>query len=93
MLQSFREKMEAELRELNAKIEILRAKASKAEANKKIEFQEEFENLEKKKEAFQQKVEDMKGSTSLALEDVKMGVESAYRDLKRGLDSAVDKFK
>ena len=91
--EAYRERMEAELRELKGRIEVLKGKASKAKADMKIELREEVEILEKKKAAFEEKVKKLRDSGSLAFEDLKAGVQNAYNDLKRGLDSALDKFK
>jgi len=90
---AYLEKMKAELRELEGRIEVLRARAAKAKADAKIEIQLKLDTLEKKKAAFQQKTKHMKDSGSSAFDDLKTGVQKAYDELKQSIDSALERFK
>lgn len=84
---------EAELKEWDAKISLLEAKAEKAEAQAKIHYYEQLEALRTKRTSVREKLHELKQSSGAAWESVKIGLENAWHDLKGGLDNAAAKFK
>jgi uncharacterized coiled-coil DUF342 family protein len=91
--EAYREKLEAQMREWSAKIDILKAKADQAEAESKIEYKNRIEDLRKRKEALQEKVKELQNASDAAWKDIKAGTERAAADLKDALQSAFSKFK
>ncbi len=91
--QAYREKMEAQLKEWDARIDQLKAKAQQAKADAKIEYQEELETLRAKKAVMIQKLEELKNSSEEAWQVVKTGVENAASELKGAFERASSKFK
>jgi len=89
---TYQEKMEAQLREWSAKIDLLKAKAEKAKADAKITYLKQIEELRSKQESVKQKIHEFKESGDEAWEDFKEGVEEAAADLKKALKRAVTRF-
>ena len=84
---------EAELKEWDAKILQLEAKAEQAQAQLKIQYYEQLEALRTKQTSVREKLHELKQSSGAAWESVKIGLENAWHDLKVGLTSAAAKFK
>ena len=93
MKDAYQDKMNARLREWQAKIDALKARADQAEAEQKIQYYEEIESLRTKQQKVQQKLEELRSAGASAWEEVKAGVEAAWTDLEDAAQRAVDKFK
>jgi len=91
--EAYRQKLEAQMREWSAKIDVMKAKADQAEADAKIEYQNRIEDLRQKKEALQAKLSELQNASDAAWKDIKAGTERAAADLKDALQSALSKFK
>ena len=90
---AYQEKIEAQLKEFAAKIEILAVKAEKAKAEAKVKYYEQIEGLRAKQEAVRQKLQSLKEPGTEAWGDLKKGIDSALADLKVAVQSAVSRFK
>ena len=60
--EAYREKLEAQMREWSAKIDLLKAKADQAEAEAKIEYSKRIEDLRQRKEALQTQLAELKNA-------------------------------
>ena len=89
---AYQDKMNARLREWQAKIDALKARADQAEAEQKIKYYEEIETLRTKQQKVQQKLEELRSAGAGAWEEVKAGVEVAWTDLEDAVQRAADKF-
>ena len=86
-------KREAELKEWDAQILQLEAKAEQAQAQVKIQYFKQLESLRTKHTTVRDKLHELKQASGAAWETVKIGLETAWHDLKGGLTSAAAKFK
>lgn len=77
------DKMEAQLKEWEAKIGILRAKAEKTEANTRIKYYRQIEKLQKKQEETRKKLQEIKHSGEDAWDNVKGNLGKSLQDLKK----------
>ena len=89
----YQEKIEAQLKEASAKIAELAAKADKAQADAKLQYQEQINSLRTMRDELNRKLMRLNDSGEAAWEDVKKGLEDAWSDLKRAIDNAVSQFK
>jgi hypothetical protein len=89
----YREKLEAQMREWSAKIDLLKARADQAEADAKIEYRNRIEDLRQKKEVLQAKLRELQKASDAAWKDIRAGTERAAADLRDALQSAFSKFK
>ena len=90
---AYQERMEAELREWQAKIDVLKAKADKAQADKKIEYQEEIETLREKQEQMRDRLKELQDAGEDAWQEVKAGLDAAWEELRSATNRAMDRFK
>lgn len=91
--EAYQKKMESQLKEWNAKIDGLRARAERASADIQIEYYEQIDTLRTKQEAAQSKLQELKRAGGNAWQDLKAGVEAAWKELRNTMDNAVSKFK
>ena len=89
----FVNKMKAKLDEWNAEIDKLEASAKSTRSEMSIKYEEEIENLKKRRDTAIAKLEELKSSGDVAWEDIKKGVEDAGESLSNALKSAASKFK
>ena len=86
-------KMQAKLEEWNAEIEMLTAKAGKATADVKTEYNEQIESLKAKQAAARQKIAELQQAGESAWVDLKSGMELAWTAMGEAIDSARSRFK
>ena len=91
--EAYRKKLEAQLDEWNAKIEVLKAKANKAEASAKVEYHETIEDLQKKRSNAKDKLQELRNAGEDAWEDLKGGLEQSWSDLEAAVKAATSRFK
>jgi len=87
------EKLEAQLKEWKAKIEILGEKAAKATGETKIELTKEIKELRLKRETVKEKWSELQKASDVAWDAIKEGAEKAVAELKNALDRIVSKLK
>lgn len=91
--EEYQQKMEAQLKELTNKVAELAAKADTAQAELKVQYQEQIKVVRAKLDATQKRLQDLKKSSSEAWETFKGGTEKAWNELKDAVQGAASKFK
>lgn len=87
------EKMEAQLKDWKAKIEMLEDKAAKATGETKNELMRAIVELRQKKELVKEKWEKMQKEGSAAWDTMKEGLEKAVSELKNAFDKVTARFR
>lgn len=90
---AYEEKLDAQMKEWNAQIELLRAKADKAKAEVKIEYYKTIEALQRKQNDAKAKLQELKTAGDEAWEDLKTGAEKAWAEVKTAYHDASSRFK
>jgi hypothetical protein len=90
---AYEEKLEAQLKERIAQIDLLRAKAEDAKADAKINYYNTIKALEGKLDAARAKLHELKDSGDEAWDAVKTGVEKTWTEAKAAFHEATSKFK
>ena len=91
--EAYLSKREAELKEWDAEIMKLQAKAEQAKAQVQIVYYEQIEALRVQQTTVRDQLAEMRQATGEAWESVKVGFDSAWTELKSGLAGAAAKFK
>lgn len=86
-------KLEVSLAEYNARLVELKAKAAEVQSDMKSEYLSQVDNLEKKRDDFMVKYEQLKETSGHAWEDVKAGTEKAWNELEDSIEKAISRFK
>jgi uncharacterized coiled-coil DUF342 family protein len=84
---------ETELKELNARIDILESKVEKAATDAQVRYREQIAELKKKRNHLREKIDELRASGSEAWKDLKQGVEEAAKELRNALDAASKRFQ
>ena len=89
----FQGALAAQMRELNIKIDELKARAGRASDAVKAEFARDMEALDRQKVVLGQKMDAVKASSASAWNDVKAGANSAMDSVKQTYDKAAARFQ
>ena len=89
----YKEKMEAQLKEWSAQVNLLEAKIDNFTADMKIMRAEEIQALRARQRATADKMKELGKSTGEAWEQVRVTADKMWNDLKAGLTDAQSKFK
>lgn len=84
--------VDAEVRELEAELERLRAKRDKMEATAAIRIDEALDDAKSKRDAARQRLEELSNRGSEAASEVGKGLEAAVGELRSAVDRARKKF-
>ena len=91
--EEYQRALAAQRRELDVKIDELKAKAGRASDAVKAEFARDMEALDRQKAVLAQKVEAVKASSASAWNDVKAGANSALDSVKQAYEKAKARFQ
>jgi hypothetical protein len=91
--QEYQKKLQAQLDEWSADIDKLKAKADKAEADAKLDYQKQVEHLRSMKEDASKKMSELNRASDVAWEDLKSGMDSAWSSLDNAVKVATARFK
>ena len=90
---AYREKMKAQIDEFDAEIDRLLAKARKAKADAKIDYEKQIDELRGKRKEIAQKMDALESASGDAWKDLKQGLENSWEILKKSLSQAKEKFE
>lgn len=91
--EAYRKKVEGNFKVLGTIISEIEAAIVQTEAESKIEYNKQIEELRNKSDAIQKKLEELKGASDHTWVDLKESIEKAMSDLKNASDRAISKFK
>ena len=78
--------MEAQLKEISAKLEVYKAKAARLSADAKIEIEKEIAKLRPMQETTRSKLAELKAASSERWEELKVGLDKAWTDLTTAVE-------
>ncbi|MBK5242670.1 hypothetical protein [Clostridium sp.] len=87
------EKINAQIDQYNAKLAVMRGKAKEVHADMKLEYLNQVEKLESKRDDLKEKYEQLRKSSESSWKDIKEGTENVWNDLKESFDKATKHFK
>ena len=90
---AYTRKLEAEIEEWNAEIDLLRAKAKSASADAQLDYEQQIEDLKSKRDEMEGKLQELNDASAGAWEDVKRGVDRAWKDMSAAVDAAASRFR
>ena len=87
------QKLKAKMDEWNAEIDKLAAKADQADAEAKIEYHKQLEDLRAKRKDLEDKIAELQQAGDGAWEDLKQGLENSWDILKTSFSKAKSEFE
>ncbi|MFC3285976.1 coiled coil domain-containing protein [Litchfieldella rifensis] len=91
--EAYEQKLQAKLDEWQAEVDKLKARAQGAQADARIEYQEEIDRLESYRDEARQKLAELREASDDAWEDLKDGAERAWDSASEAFKSARSRFK
>ena len=91
--EEYQRALATQMRELDVKIDELKAKAARANDAVKAEFARDMEALDRQKAVLAQKTEAVKSSSASAWNDVKAGANSAMDSVRQTYEKAKARFQ
>ena len=91
--EAYQKKLEVQLKEWDAQLDQLMAKAEKAKTDTRSKIKSELDSLKTKRVAVQKKLDELRNRGEDAWEDLKGGVEKAWGDISDALGKVVARFK
>jgi hypothetical protein len=89
--QAYKQKVDAQLREWDAKAELLKAKGNNLAADAKVEFEEQLENFEENKAEFTAYLDELADRADDKWDDMKDEAESKWKSFTNSVESFVSK--
>ena len=86
-------KLSDQIKQWEAEIDKLKAKADKTKADVKIEYNKKIDEIRHKKEVVEKKFKVLHESSDEAWDEIKDGLEKSWKEFKNSLDSVISKFK
>ncbi len=90
---AYEEKLDAQLAQWSAQIDLLKAKANNAKADAKIDYLKTIDALQLKKDQAGVKLRELRAAGDEAWDDIKAGAEKAWDEVKAAFHGAASKFK
>jgi len=90
--EAYQEKMEAQLKEWTAKLAEMKAKADLASADAKVHLDQQIAQLRARKEAAQQKLNEIRAASADSWETLKAGTEKALDEMRKTWESMKSRF-
>jgi poly(hydroxyalkanoate) granule-associated protein len=90
--ESYQKKLETQLKDWDAQIDQLTAKAKKAKGDAQLKVQGEIDSLRSQRAALQNQFDELRNRGEEAWEDLKEGVEKAWSDINDALGKAANHF-
>ena len=91
--QVYQEKMQAQLDQFNAQIELLKAKSKNVGASSKLSYLDTLEDLKLKRDLAANKLQELRHSSDEAWEDLKEGADNAWQDFSSAIQGAISRYK
>jgi len=91
--EAYEQKLQARLDEWKAEIDKLKAKADGGEADARLRYEKEIDNLQKKQAEAREKLEELRKAGDDAWEDLKAGMENVWSSLEDAIGKATARFK
>ncbi len=91
--QVFQQKLEAQLKEWDAKLDELKVKVREAKTELRADYEKQLGILSEKRATAQAKLQELRLRTEDAWEDLKGGTERAWDEMRKALDQIASRFK
>ena len=91
--EAYEKKLEAQLKEWDAKLDVLTAKAQKAAADARIGYENELKSLKVKRAAASKTLAELRMRSEHAWENMKEGAENVWDEMNKALERLSARFK
>jgi hypothetical protein len=89
----YEQKVEAQLKEWGAKIDVLKSRADASREEVRTKYLAQVEELWRKQETAKERLQDLRQSGSQAWGDLKTGLDQVLQEMKKSMIQALSRFK
>jgi hypothetical protein len=86
-------RISVQIDQYNAKLAVMRGKASEVHIDMKLEYLKQMEMLEVNRDYLKNKYEQLSKASEDSWKDVKEGTENAWNEIKESVNKVLDNFK
>lgn len=86
-------KMKAKIDEWDAEIDKVSAKTEQAQADAKLKYQAQLEELRKQRDRGLEQLQEMQAASADAWESMRKGMEESWNSMNKAFKEALDRFK
>jgi len=90
---AYEEKIDAQLKEWNAQIALLKARAEKGKAEVKVEYSKAILALQRRQDEAKAKLDELKAAGDETWEGLKTGAEKTWAEVRTAFHEVTSKFK
>lgn len=90
---AYQQKLEAQLKEWDANLALVRAQASKASADARVSFENELEKMKARREEAHKSLEELRNRSESAWEDMKDSTEKVWAEMGKAMEKMTARFK
>lgn len=90
--ETYEKKLKAQLDAWQAEIDKLRAQAQEAQADARVRYHDQIENLRRHRDDVEGKLKELQAAQSEAWKDIKAGADRAWDDMSRAMTDAMNRF-
>lgn len=91
--EAYRKKLEAQLAQWDAQIDLWSASARKAAADTRVKYENELEGLRHRRAAAHRKLEELNERSESAWEEMKDGVAKVWDEMSKAMDKVAARFR
>ena len=91
--EAYEKKLEAQLKEWDAKVDVLTAKAHRAAADARIGYENELESLKSKRAEASKTLAELRMRSEHAWQNMKEGAENVWEEMNKALERLSARFK
>ena len=90
--EAYQKKLQAQLDEWQANIDKLVAQAREAQADAQVRYNEEIEELRKRRDALESKLHEVQNAQAAAWSDIRAGADKAWDEMSKSMQAAWKRF-
>ena len=90
--QAMVDKFDAQREQIEARLQLLKAQAKEASAERRVDINEHIEKLESRKATAQNRLQELRGAGEDAWQDIAEGAKQAWDTLGDSMDRALNRF-
>ena len=91
--EAYIEKAKAQIDQWNAEINKMLANAAEAEADAKIEYQKQIDEMRNQRNEAKEQIKQMQSASNKAWDDMQAGFDKAWDDIQGSFQAALSRFK
>lgn len=86
------DKFNARMKQVQARVDLLKAKAEEADADTRMKLRKEIEEIQARRNSLESRLGELKNSGSEAWRDLQAGAEAGWRALSSAVERAASRF-